>query len=529
MMIKLNMISVTSSTMSFEIENKECFYTKNKIDMYINGVKSGETGTNVFVIRNLKADSQYTVYAEDSVSKETSNEITVMTKSDTMVINIQDFGAMGDGVHADTASIQAAIAACLPGGRVYFPEGTYLASPLFLKSDITIELGKGAILLGEKDREKYPVLPGLVASNITGKDAYLASWEGEAADCFASLITGIHVKNVSIIGEGVIDGNADYDNWWRDVKNKKVAWRPKTIFLNQCENILIEGITIKNSPSWTLHPLMCQSIKLIGAVIENPKDAPNTDGFDPESCSKVWVLGTRFSVGDDCIAIKSGKFSTSRKYLVPSEDIYIRNCLMEFGHGAVVIGSEMSCGVRNVHVERCVFNSTDRGIRIKTRRGRGATGVIDEIHASNIMMNRVKTPFTVNCFYFCDADGKTEYVWSKEKLPVDDRTPYIGSIHIQDVSCTDTQVAAGFVYGLPERKIEELVLEHIHIHFDVSAEADYPEMLSFVEPMCKEGFYFNNIKKLVLKDIRLENSTGTPVIIQNIDREEILWGEMSWT
>jgi polygalacturonase len=194
---------------------------------------------------------------------------------------------------------------------------------------------------------------------------------------------------------------------------------------------------------------------------------------------------------------------------------------MEFGHGAVVIGSEMSGGVRNVHVEGCMFNSTDRGIRIKTRRGRGDTGVIDEIHASNLIMNRVKTPFTVNCFYFCDTDGKTEYVWSKEKLPVDERTPYVGNIYIKDIICTDTQVAAGFAYGLPERKIERLVMENIHISFDAAAEADYPEMLSFVEPMCRSGFYFNNIKQLVFKNVTLENTTGIPVVKVDIDSEEI--------
>ncbi|HYE82318.1 MAG TPA: glycoside hydrolase family 28 protein [Clostridia bacterium] len=521
-MVRLSIVSITSRTISLELENKECFYTKNRMYLYINGVKSGETGTNVFIIKDLKADSKYTVYVEDSVTKEKSNEITVTTKSESMVVNVKDFGAKGDGVKVDTASIQAAIAACRQGGRVFFPEGTYLVSPIFLKSDITIELGKDARLLGEKDREKYPVLPGLISSHIAGEAYYLASWEGEPAASFASLITGIAVKNVSITGEGIIDGNADYDNWWHDVKNKITAWRPRTIFLNKCENILIEGITVTNSPSWTLHTLLSQNIKVVGVNIENPKDAPNTDGFDPESCSNVLVLGTRFSVGDDCIAIKSGKFSTSRKYFAPSSDIYIRNCLMEFGHGAVVIGSEMSGGVRNVYVEKCMFSSTDRGIRIKTRRGRGDTGVVDEIHAANLIMNNVKTPFTVNCFYFCDADGKTEYVWSKEKLPVDDRTPFIGSIYIKDVHCTGTKVAAGFIYGLPERKIEKLVLENIHIHFDAAAEADYPEMLSFAEPMCREGFYFNNIKKLALKNITLENSVGIQSVKLNIDSEEIL-------
>jgi polygalacturonase len=194
---------------------------------------------------------------------------------------------------------------------------------------------------------------------------------------------------------------------------------------------------------------------------------------------------------------------------------------MEYGHGAVVVGSEMSGGVKNVHVEKCIFSCTDRGIRIKTRRGRGNTGIIDEIYASSIKMDHVKTPFTVNSFYFCDADGKSEYVWSKEKLPVDERTPFIGNIFIKDIYCTGIQVSAGFMYGLPESKIQKVVMENINIKFDKDAEADYPEMMSFIEPMCRSGFYFNNIKNLILKNIELENSTGDPVMKLNIDNEEI--------
>lgn len=516
-MIKFTIISITSRTITLEIENNECFYTNNKINVYLNDVNTYEISTNVFTIKDLEAASEYAIFLEDSSTKEISEEIIVKTKGETAVENVKDFGAKGDGERIDTTYIQTAIDVCPEGGRVLFTEGIYLTGPIFLKSNITLELGKEAILLGVKEREKYPVLPGILTLPEKNEDYYLSSWEGEAADSFASLITGINVKNVSIIGEGTIDGNADFDTWWHEAKSKRIAWRPRTIFLNGCKNILIEGITVKNSPSWTLHPLMSENLKFINLDIQNPKDAPNTDGLDPESCKNVLILGTKFAVGDDCIAIKSGKFSTSRKYAVPSEKLYIRNCMMEYGHGAVVIGSEMSGGVKNVYVEKCIFSNTDRGIRIKTRRGRGSTGIIDEIHASRIKMNKVLTPFTINCFYFCDADGKTEYVWSKEKLPVDERTPHVGNIYFKDIICKDSEVMAGFMYGLPERKIESVTMEDIHVHFAEYAKADYPEMLSFSEPMCRKGFYFNNIKYLKLKNITLENEEGETFTKLNID------------
>ncbi|MFU0782656.1 MAG: Polygalacturonase [Thermoanaerobacterium thermosaccharolyticum] len=518
-MVKLNVVSVTSRTISFEINTREPYYTGNKYLLYLNSTDLGKVDKNVFTIKNLDPDKEYSVSIKN-IETGDADEIVLRTKPETAYINVRDFGANGDGKRIDTFSIQAAIISCPDGGRVFFPEGIYLTYPLFLKSNITLELGKGAVLLGAKEREMYPILPGEIDCKKI-EDSYLGSWEGEAKEIFASLITGIGVENVNIIGEGTIDGNSSFDTWWHEAKVKRIAWRPRTIFLNKCKNVLIEGITIKNSPSWTIHPLLSQNLKFINLNIENPKDAPNTDGLDPESCKDVVILGTRFSVGDDCIAIKSGKLATSRKLPVPSENLYIRNCLMEYGHGAVVIGSEMSGGVKNVHVDRCVFRKTDRGIRIKTRRGRGSTGIIDEIHASNIKMDKVLTPFTINSFYFCDADGKTEYVWSKEKLPVDDRTPYIGNIYLKDITCNHTQVAAGYMYGLPERKIEKVTMENIYIKFDLNAKPDYPEMLSFADEMCRNGFYLNNIKKLKLKNVIVENASTEPFIKLNIDEEYV--------
>ncbi|SHE71451.1 Polygalacturonase [Thermoanaerobacter uzonensis DSM 18761] len=518
--MKFEIVSVTSRTITIEIESDGYFYAPNKIYVYVNGRKIMEAHTNVVTIKDLLPDTKYELFLEDAVTGEKSEKIEIKTMKETFVANAKNFGAKGDGISLDTSAIQSAIYACPEGGRVFIPEGIYLTGPLFLKSNITLELSRGAVLLGVKDRALYPILPAVLKSSDSKNKFYLGTWEGDAAECYASLITGINVENVNIIGEGTIDGNADFETWWKDPKVKRGAWRPRTIFLNNCRNILVEGITIKNSPAWTIHPFQSENLKFINLTIENPKDSPNTDGLNPEACKNVLILGCKFSVGDDCIAIKAGKFNMAQDLGRSTEEVFVRNCYMEYGHGGVVIGSEMSGGVKKVYVEKCIFNNTDRGIRIKTRRGRG--GFIDEIHADKIRMNRVKTPFTINSFYFCDSDGKTEYVWSKEKLPIDERTPYIGNIYFKDIGCTNTQVAAGFMYGLPERKIEKVIMENIYVHFDENAKADYPEMLSFVEPMCKNGFYFNNVKYLKLKNVKVEKAETEPFIKLNIDEEEIL-------
>ncbi len=513
--MKINLVSITSTTASFEIENTECFYLSNEASVYLNNKKVSLTKQNVFTLNDLEADTNYNVFVQDDSNNDKSESLDITTKTESVDINVIDFGAIGDGENVDTAFLQAAIESCPPTGRIVIPKGVYLTGPLFLKSNITLDLKEGAVLLGLKDRKYYPILKGSMKGSE--KDFYLGSWEGDEQDEFASLITAIGVENVNIVGLGVLDGNSDFDTWWLNPKEKRRAWRPKTIFLNCCKNVLIEGITVKNSPSWTIHPLMCENLKFIDLSIENPFDAPNTDALDPESSKNVLILGNTFSVGDDCIAIKSGKIDMSIKNPVSSENIHIRNCNMKFGHGAVVLGSEMSSGVKSIFIEKCIFNSTDRGLRIKTRRGRGSKGIIDNIHVSNVKMDNVMTPFSINSFYYCDPDGKTKYVWDKEKLPVDDRTPYIGEIYIEDVVCNNAKVCAAFMYGLPERKIEKVEMKNVYVEFDENATEDYADMMSFIDPMKRNGMYFNNIKNLSLENVVIKKALTDKITKLNVD------------
>lgn len=472
--------------------------------------------TNVFTLYRLSPQTEYEIKLITDDDKE-SNKQVIWTKSESLLLNIRDFGAVGDGQHIDTMAIQAAIAAAPKGARILFPKGVYRSTALFLKSHITLELEEDAVLLGHDQREDYPVLPSHFYNAYNNETYYLSFWEGEPAAAYASLITGINVEDVKIVGKGTIDANGQNGDWWTDPKTKRGAWRPRTIFLINCQEVIIEGIHIKNSPSWTIHPVRCIQTKFINLSIQNPKKSPNTDGINPESCRDIHIIGVRFSLGDDCIAIKSGKYALPLVELIPSENIMIRNCLMEFGHGAVVIGSEMSGGVRNVVVERCFFMHTDRGIRIKTRRGRGNTGIIDKIYVKNIKMEGVLTPFTINSFYFCDSDGQTEYVWSKEKLPKDERTPVIGSLFFENIHCKNTEVCAGFIYGLPEEKIKSLMFNHISIDYKAEAIPGYPEMLSFQDELVKSGFIFKNIERLSLKDVTVMNQIGKPLDIEGVE------------
>ena len=260
-----------------------------------------------------------------------------------------------------------------------------------------------------------------------------------------------------------MDGNAQNSTWWFDVKNRAVA-RPKLLFTNRCSGIYIHGINFKNSPCWHLHPYNSKQIGIYDISVTAPKNSPNTDGFDPESCDNVEIIGAHFSVGDDAIAIKSGKMYEGKILNIPASNHTIRNCLMEFAHGAVVLGSEMSGGIRDLSVTRCLFKNTDRGLRIKTRRGRGKDAVVDGVTFSNIKMEGVLTPLVVNMYYFCDPDGKSDYVQNKNALPVDDRTPYLGRFCFKNMICTDCSVAAGFSTGLLNSLLSKLKYQTLRFY-----------------------------------------------------------------
>ena len=501
---------VSSVSACFELVNTNPYYSPKKFKVTVNGVEEEtERDTNVFSIFNLTPDTEYTV--STSIDDCT---VKFVTAKETGVLDIKAMGAVGDGISDDTYFLQHAIYNCPKGGRIVIPEGTYLIRPIKLLSDLTIELKKGATLLGDPVEDHYPILPARVY--MDGKEEIIASWEGEPYPSFRSLISAYRQENINIVGEGFINGNANNSTWWATPKGRKVA-RPRLVFINKCENIVFHGINGGNSASWNLHPFFSKNLKFYDISVECPADAPNTDGLNPESCENVEILGCKFSVGDDCVAIKSGKMYMGKTYKTPSSNITLRNDFFCDGHGAIVLGSEMSGGIKNLSIGQCIFNNTERGLRIKSRRGRGKDGIIDGICFDNIKMIGVKTPLVINMYYFCDPDGMSDFVWSHDKnIPVDEGTPYLGKFTFKDIDCVDCECMPAWFDGLSELPSKEIVLENVHFTFKSDAKPFFPAMALKVTEHCKEGLYADNIDRLVLKNVTIDGIDGEQLILKNI-------------
>ena len=321
--------------------------------------------------------------------------------------NITDFGASTKAKAADNQkAINKAIATCSKngGGRVVIPEGTFITGAITMLSKVNLHIEKNGVLLFAFQPELYPIVP--------------TRWEG--LDCWnlQPCVYAYKQTDIAITGQGTIDGGGENDTWWKWCGKDHYGWkegiisqksgsrarllkmaedgvdmnerkfgpqdglRPQLINFNQCDGILIEDVTLLRSPFWVIHPLLSKNITVRGVHINN--DGPNGDGCDPESCDGVLIENCFFNTGDDCIAIKSGRNNDGRLWGRPSENIIIRNCEMQNGHGGVVLGSEISGGCRNVFAENCKMDSPDldRVIRIKTNTCRG--GIIENLYARNI-------------------------------------------------------------------------------------------------------------------------------------------------
>lgn len=346
-------------------------------------------------------------------------------------------GAKGDGVTKDTDAIQAAIDLCRTRGHgvVHLAAGAYLSAPLTLKNHVRLQLDKGATLLGSSDFADYPIRTD-------------ATWRRVA------LLHADKVTDISITGQGTIDGNGKV--WW-DAQLKRHKGtpedpRPLLIDLTNSKNILIEGVTIQNSPMYNITTFLCDGLTVRNVSILNPgRGAPNTDGIDPFSTTHVLIEHTTIDTGDDNVAIKSGLVERGEPNL-PSSDIVIRDCAFRNGHG-LSIGSETAGGVQNVLVERVTFQGTRQGIRIKSARGRGND--LGNFIYRDITMNGVETPIQITAYY-------TGLVKDDAGQPVTEHTPRFHDITIERMTATGAKQAA-MIMGLPESPIKNLVLKNVHI------------------------------------------------------------------
>lgn len=356
--------------------------------------------------------------------------------------DVQHYGAKADGVAKDTAAIQAAIDACARqgGGTVHLAAGTYLSAPIVLKSNITLQLDKGATLLGSPDHADYPAKTEFRAPGMQ------------------SLVSATDAENVAITGGGVIDGNGA--SWWQEARAIKdhgilgsEHTRPRLVVFDHCTHVRVEGVTIQNSPMWQLVPYYSDDVVIRNVRILAPQHSPNTDAIDPFSSSHVVIDRVYADVGDDDIAIKSGMINSPGPDS-PSSDITITDCTFMHGHG-LSVGSELAGGAHNIHAERVTFDGTDNGIRIKANRDRGND--VGNLSFKDIHMTGVKNALIISEYYpkVLPAPGEAAQ-------PVGRLTPHFHDITLENVTAVNSN-NDGVIVGLPESPVRNVVLRNVSI------------------------------------------------------------------
>ncbi len=415
--------------------------------------------------------------------------------------SIEEYGAVGDGMTKNSAAFKAAIEAVngKGGGKVVVPRGVWLTGPITLLSNVNLHLEDGSLIIFSKDKDDYPLVE--------------TSFEGLNTIRCQSPINAYQVENIAITGKGTIDGSGEA---WRSVKKGKMTedqwkklvksggivegsnWYPSQSFLDgykasssfnvpdtkdraelekmkdflrpvmvsirESKRVLLDGPTFQNSPAWNIHPLMSEDVIIRNLSVRNPWFSQNGDGLDLESCKNALIYNNTFDVGDDAICIKSGKDKDGRDRAIPTENVIIKNNVVYHGHGGVTVGSEMSSGVRNMHVSACTFIGTDIGLRFKSTRGRG--GVVENIWISDINMINIPTEaIGFNMFYtgnspVIEEDQSADDEARQENLvPVTEETPVFRNIFMKNITVTNSEISASFM-GLPEMKLENVRLEN---------------------------------------------------------------------
>lgn len=444
-------------------------------------------------------------------------------------VNIRDFGAQNDGVTLNTEAINNAVKAVHSkgGGKVIIPEGLWLTGPIVLLSNVNLYTEKNALIVFSGDTSLYPIIT--------------TSFEGLNTKRCQSPISALNAENIAITGYGVFDGAGDR---WRPVKKAKMtegqwknllssggtvdesgkvwypdagalkaselmsnwgnerkeisdqewegmkSWlRPVMLSIVKSKKVLLEGVTFKNSPSWCLHPLSCESVTLNDVKVFNPWYSQNGDALDVESCKNVLITNCFFDAGDDAICLKSGKDEDGRRRGEPCENVIVKNNTVLHGHGGFVIGSEMSGGVRNVYVSGCSFIGTDVGLRFKSARGRG--GVVENIYIDNINMIDIPNDALIADLYYAIKVAPGDPIPS-----VSEETPAFRNIQISNVFCKGAGRAI-FFNGLPEMPIQDISIKNM------------------VVTNAKKGIVINHVAQVNIEDIKVETPDESMIQIEN--------------
>ncbi len=388
-----------------------------------------------------------------------SNRISIRTNSASKRLNILSYGAVGDGVTLNTAAIQEAIDECPEDGTVYIPGGVFLTGALFLKSNMTLHLAEGAVLLGSLDVDNYPIIQ--------------CRFEGRHLDCFASLINcgsidGEPLTNVAITGLGHIDANGSQLR-----RNEIASGRAKlgrAVCFRNVRYVYLQGITVKQPPFWCVHLIYCNDVSVNGIRIQSRyddngnvyADVCNGDGLNPDSSSNVHIFHSTIGSQDDCIAIKSGRDADGRDVGIPSRYIRITNCKFTSGFG-VALGSEMSGGMSDVFVQDCEFENVYSIASIKAPRGRGAyirDAAFDSLRFRNHSHDHHDCQYFRGAIYIDQFYGHVEF---DADTPVEsDEVPAkISNITFRDITLETKAGTAVYLVGLPESPIEDIRFENV--------------------------------------------------------------------
>ncbi len=377
--------------------------------------------------------------------------------SDSLIIT--DFGARGDGKKDCKKAFDNAMktAAKSGGARIIVPAGTYLVKgPIHFVSNVCLDLRKGATIMFSPEPELYlPVVK-------TG-------WEGTFLRNYSPFIYGYGLHDISIVGEGTIDGNASttFATWKsrqkegqarsRDMNHNGIpepdrvfgeGWwlRPQLIQFYNCKNITLTGVFITNAPFWCVHLLKSENIICRG--LRYDAKLVNNDGIDPECSRNILIEEIEFNNGDDNVAIKSGRDNDGWAAKTPSENIIIRRCRFKGLH-AVVIGSEMSAGVRNVFVEDCTSGGyCKRGIYIKTNPDRG--GFVNNLYVKNCEFDEVEDLFYATSMYAGEGLDNNKFT-------------RVSNIYIDGMTCRKAAAAGLVLQGTEAEPIRNVVFSNIEI------------------------------------------------------------------
>lgn len=370
--------------------------------------------------------------------------------------NVLDFGADPEGVKSSTEAIASAIEHC--NGKLVFPRGHYLSGPIHLRSNLDVYFEEGCRITFSPDMGDY--LPPV-----------FTSFEGVRCYNYSPLIYGNGLHDVRLRGKVELDGNGG--SWWAWKANEK-GWRalyqageegldvekrvygtpeyglrPVFVQFVNCSKIVLEGLHLSNSPFWTIHPFCCNDVLIRGLVIKNPVDSPNTDSINIESCNHVLVEDcTVLEGGDDIFTIKSGRGNDGRQMGIPCENVEIRNCkAVRVNGGGLVIGSEMSGGVRNIHAHDCSFGNIANGTKIKSMRGRG--GYVKDVKVSGFNIESARFAVCVTLKYAYGDGGLSSLL------------PEIGNLTYEDLHIGKAREAAVLIEGLEDCKIRDVSIRNL--------------------------------------------------------------------